>query len=285
LETGYIEMDMAVTETRGWQARLELGYEARGGKTRLVHRRMRGPLAVQRPFYPQGGICHSYLLHPPGGVVGGDELDIDVRVADGAHALVTTPGATKFYRCAGLTAHQTQHLRVEAGGILEWLPQENIFFPGASSRLRTHIEVAAGGRFLGWELQCLGRPANHETFSFGTIDSRCEVRLEGRRVLIDQLQVRGLDLFDAAAGMRGHAMVASLYAVPADDAMQQQIQTLIDERFADRAIGATLVDSVLAVRMLGQNTEDIQAVLIPLWELLRQQALGLEPCPPRIWST
>ncbi|WP_020682299.1 urease accessory protein UreD [Marinobacterium rhizophilum] len=278
-------MQTAVQAERGWQARLELGYEARGDKTRLVHRSMRGPLAVQRPFYPQAGICHSYLLHPPGGVVGGDELEIDVRVADGAHALITTPGATKFYRCAGLTAHQTQHFRVENGGILEWLPQENIFFPGASSRLRSRIDVAAGGRFIGWELQCLGRPANNEAFGFGAVDSRCEIHLDGRRILIDQLQVEGQDQFGAAAGMRGHAMAASLYALPANEAMLQQVQSLIDERFADSAIGATLLDSVLAVRMLGQNTEDIQAVLVPVWEMLRQALLGLEPCPPRIWST
>ncbi|ANG63967.1 hypothetical protein A8C75_16810 [Marinobacterium aestuarii] len=278
-------MQSAVQAERGWQARLELGYESRGGKTRLVHRSMHGPLAVQRPFYPQGGICHSYLLHPPGGVVGGDELEIDVRVGGGAHALLTTPGATKFYRCAGLTAHQCQHFWVEDGGILEWLPQENIFFPGASSRLRSRIDVAAGGRFIGWEFQCLGRPANNETFSFGNVDSRCELRLNGKRVLIDQLQVQGLDQFGAAAGMRGHAMAASLYALPATEAVLGRVQSLIDERFAEHAIGATLVDSVLAVRMLGQNTEDIQAVLIPLWELLRRELLKLEPCPPRIWST
>jgi urease accessory protein len=278
-------MQSAVQAERGWQARLELGYGARGGKTRLVHRSMHGPLAVQRPFYPQDGICHSYLLHPPGGVVGGDELEIDVRVASGAHALLTTPGATKFYRCVGLTAHQCQHLWVEDGGILEWLPQENIFFPGASSRLRSRIDVAAGGRFIGWELQCLGRPANNENFNFGSVDSRCELRYDDKRVLIDQLQVQGLDQFGAAAGMRGHAMAASLYAVPAGELMLERVQSLIDERFSEHAIGATLVDSVLAVRMLGQNTEDIQAVLIPLWELLRRELLGLEPCPPRIWST
>lgn len=278
-------MDMAVTGTRGWQARLELGFEARFDKTRLRHRSQRGPLAVQRPFYPEAGVCHCYLLHPPGGVVGGDELEIDVQVSTGAQALITTPGATKFYRSAGLTAHQTQLLRVGSGATLEWLPQENIYFPGARSRLRSRIEIAEGGRFLGWELHCLGRPANDERFDEGRLDSRSEIWLGGRRVLIDQLQVDGDDLFRAAAGLRGHAMAASLYAAPAEVDDLESAQALIDERFAGLPIGATLVDGVLAIRMLGQNTESLQAALIPVWELLRRRLLGLEPCPPRIWAT
>ncbi|GGO82074.1 urease accessory protein UreD [Marinobacterium nitratireducens] len=278
-------MDMAVPETRGWQARLELGFEARFDKTRLKHRRQRGPLAVQRPFYPEYGVCHCYLLHPPGGVVGGDELEIDVHVASGAQALITTPGATKFYRSAGLSALQTQHLRVEAGASLEWLPQENIYFPAARSRLRSRVDIAEGGRFIGWELHCLGRPANGERFDTGTLDSRAEFWLDGRRVLIDQLQVSGDDQFSAAAGMRGHAMAASLCAAPAGQAELDAVQALIEERFAALPVGATLVDGVLAVRMLGQNTECLQATLIPVWELLRQRLLGLAPCPPRIWAT
>ena len=122
---------MAAAAREGWQASLRLGFAPRAARTALVHREQRGPLAVQRPFYPEGDTCHLYLLHPPGGVVGGDRLDIEARTTGEAHALVTTPGATKFYLSAGHTAHQTQRLRVGAGGALEWLPQENIFFPGA----------------------------------------------------------------------------------------------------------------------------------------------------------
>ena len=125
----------------GWEAELELGFTPGPGRTALTHRRRRGPLAVQRPFYPEGGVCHVYLLHPPGGVVGGDSLHIQADVSKGAHALVTTPGAAKFYLSAGDTAQQVQHLHVTADASLEWLPQENIFFPGAITRLETRIEL------------------------------------------------------------------------------------------------------------------------------------------------
>ncbi len=102
----------------GWRARLELGFAPRPGRTALVHRRQRGPLAVQRPFYPEDDVCHLYLLHPPGGVVGGDSLHIQADAGAGAHALVTTPGATKFYLSAGASAQQVQILRVAVGASL-----------------------------------------------------------------------------------------------------------------------------------------------------------------------
>src|SRR5262245_38788911 len=106
----------------GWQAALELGFAAEHGATRLARRAHRGPLVVQRPFLPEGpGVCHVYVLHPPGGLVGGDELALDVDVASGAHALVTTPAAGKVYRTNGATARQIQRLRVAGGARLEWL--------------------------------------------------------------------------------------------------------------------------------------------------------------------
>jgi len=82
----------------GWQARLDLRYSASAGeRTVLSHRRHTGPLLVQKPFYPEGPrVCHSTLVHPPGGIAGGDRLELHVEVEAGAHAVITTPGAAKW---------------------------------------------------------------------------------------------------------------------------------------------------------------------------------------------
>ena len=127
--------------------------QATHGRTRLVERRHKGPLVVQRPFWPEGDPCHVYLVHPPGGVVGGDELRIDAQLDPGAHALITTPAATKFYRCEGRISSQAQELRA-AGATLEWLPQENIFYRGADARTatRVHIDGAFAFHRLGDQL-------------------------------------------------------------------------------------------------------------------------------------
>ena len=121
-----------------------------------------------------------YLVHPPGGVVGGDELRIDVQVDAGAHALITTPAATKFYRCDGRHSSQTQELRA-AGATLEWLPQENIFYRGADVRTATRVHVDADSRFIGWEINCLGLPARGEHFDAGALRLDLELWRTRRR--------------------------------------------------------------------------------------------------------
>ncbi|HSP31384.1 MAG TPA: urease accessory protein UreD, partial [Halomonas sp.] len=85
---------------RHWAASLALTCAQRDGATRMVQARHHGPLRVQRPFYPEGRdqACHVYVLHPPGGLVSGDALTINARVASGAHALLTTPAANKLYK-------------------------------------------------------------------------------------------------------------------------------------------------------------------------------------------
>ncbi|MBV1788133.1 urease accessory protein UreD [Marinobacterium sp. D7] len=285
-------MNQAVA-AQGWEALLRLGYARRGDKTRIVERERRGPLAVQRPFYPeQAGVCHTYLLHPPGGVVGGDSLDIQVRVEAGAQALITTPGATKFYRSGGRLATQRQTLTVASGGLLEWLPQENIFFPDAFARVETHVELETGAGFIGWDLQCLGRPANGEVFDIGQVNCVTHLSIDGELVLIDQLRTQGRGLVDAAAGLRGYPMQSSLFVVPGSGCATSGQALLEDIRGVIAAadcssleVGATQVDGVLVVRALGAGTEPILRLFTAIWCSLRPALTGLEAVPPRIWAT
>jgi len=268
----------------GWQARLELGFARRGPRSVLAYRRQRGPLCVQRPFYPEGGTCHLYLLHPPGGVVGGDRLEFEVHCEAGAEALITTPGASKFYRSAGPGAVQTQTLRVASDGALEWLPQENIFFPGARVGLHARIEIEAGGRFLGWEIHCLGRPANREPFSAGQLNARLELYALGIPLLLERLRIEDDRDLGLAAGLRGFPVAATLLATPADGVHLDLARACLPET-SQGFSGATLVDGLLVVRHLSPSTEQARRAQVRVWSALRPTLLGREPCPPRIWAT
>lgn len=265
----------------GWQAQLELGFAPRLGRTTLLHRKQRGPLAVQRPFYPEGETCHTYLLHPPGGVVGGDSLHIQCQVADGAHALVTTPGATKFYRSAGARAEQTQSLHLTAGACLEWLPQENIFFPGAITHLQTNIKLSEGARFIGWEIHCLGLPVNVEHFDSGQAELQLIIERDDQPLLIERLAVTP-DKLHAKAGLRGLPINATLLATRAGTTELDQVRELLAET---PGAGVTLLDDLLVVRYLGDSTELCRNLFIKIWAAIRETVLGRPPCPPRIWST
>lgn len=274
-----------IEASKGWKAALHLGYEPRQNITKLVCRTQRGPLAVQRSLYPEGATCHTYLLHPPGGVVGGDQLDIRVQTSEGAHAVITTPGATKFYRSEGKLAYQRQTLTVESGSTLEWLPQENICFPGAHAQITSDIYLALGSRYLGWEIQCLGRPANGETFEMGMINSASRVWMGKKLVLVDQLRNQGSELIRSASGLRGHAMNATLIAGTLGEAHLEGVRARLGEIDTDCQFGVTWMDDLLIVRILGNNTEAIQHLLKPVRDYLREHWLNLPAHAPRIWAT
>lgn len=276
-------MSAASQVTDGWRAQLELGLESRGARTALVHRKQRGPLAVQRPFYPEGGVCHLYLLHPPGGVVGGDGLEVDVAVHADAHALLTTPGATKFYRSSGPQAQLRQTLSVAAGAALEWFPQENIFFPGARARLRTEVRLEPGARFMGWEIHCLGRPVNHETFDTGALNLRLDLDRGATPLLRECLNVEG-GAVSGPATLRDYPVNATFLAGGATP----ELRDLVRERLSETDTGlaaATLLEDLLVVRYLGTSTAAARRLFVAAWTALRPALLGRAACSPRIWAT
>src|SRR3954471_5901123 len=103
-----------------WHARLDLHYSLEGART-VVRHAHEGPLRVLQTLYPEGdAIAHNVLVHPPSGLVGGDRLDIAVRVGTGAHGLVTTPGASRFYRSDGPVAAQHVQVQLREGARFEW---------------------------------------------------------------------------------------------------------------------------------------------------------------------
>ncbi|MBK1619718.1 urease accessory protein [Lamprobacter modestohalophilus] len=273
---------------RGWGARIALQFASRGERTVLAQKQQQGPLTVQRAFYPEGAACHLYLLHPPGGVVGGDRLEIEAQVATGAHALLTTPGAAKFYRSAGAMAQQRQHFEVADGGVLEWLPQESILFPGARLQLQTQVTLRGSARLIGWEILSLGRPVIDERFDRGcaTIGLRIErddkpMLSERLRLDVEQSPQTGLD---GASGLRGLPITATLIATGAVAADLEAARAAVPAE-PGFALGLTLLDDLLVARALASKVEPVMHQFRAIWRCLRPRLLGQEASSPRIWAT
>jgi urease accessory protein len=276
----------AVMRAPGWQAHLDLGFQARRDRTVLAHRRHYGPLAVQRPFYPEGGPCHVYLLHPPGGVVGGDQLDIRVSVATGSHALITTPGATKFYRSAGPVAQQSQRLAVDAGAALEWMPQETILFDGCEVNASTRVDIGDGAAFAGWEILCLGRPASSAPFDAGHCRQRIELWRAGEPVLLERAVFEAQSgILHAPWGMNGCTVTATFVITPATRVQLDAAREAIAEAVASDLMAATLIDDVLVCRYLGHSAERARTSFTRIWKTVREPVFGRPACVPRIWNT
>lgn len=292
LETGAAPVLPAPRQNRasrrngGWHARLELEFAKHAARTVIARRRHSGPLTIQKPFYPEAsGACHVYLLHPPGGVAGGDSLELDVAVAGGAHALITTPAAGKFYRSDGRQASWRQRFRVLEDSTLEWLPQETIVFDGSRGELCSRVDLGTRARFIGWETVCLGRPAARESFASGCYRQRLEIWREQRPLLIERsLFEGGAGLLSAAWGMQNYAVTATLVALPADERVLNAVRTQV--RLDEPGLfAATLMDGVLVGRYLGFQAEHARRAFVTAWRALRPRLLGYTACEPRIWST
>ncbi|MGN7741265.1 urease accessory protein UreD [Pseudomonas sp. 22526] len=269
--------------TPSWHAELELGYARFGDSTRPVQRRHKGPLRVQKHLYAEGPeVCQHIIVHPPGGIAGGDRLQIRASVDRDAWAQLTSPGAAKWYRAAG-PAYQTLELHVAAGASLEWLPQESIVFSAAQAELSTRIELQGDARLFYWDLVALGRPASDERFDLGHFQSHLDIRRDGQLLWHERQRIVGGDgLLDSPIGLDGQPVFATLLATGEIDS-----QLLEHCRSLPHAVRGDLTQlpGLLVARCLASEALLARAWLIDLWRLLRPALLGREALPPRIWST
>jgi len=270
-----------------WRAQLDLEFSKSNNRTILSHRKHFGPLQVQKPFYPEtNGTCHVYILHPPGGVVGGDRLNISIDVDSNAHALITTPAAGKFYRSAGPIAVQKQIIKVASKAILEWFPSENILFSGSKAQIQTKVELAHDSHFVGWEILCLGRPASEEIFSQGELDQRFEVWRDGKPLRIERLKLRGGDpALHAKWGLLGFPVIGSMVCVTDKTELIDSLRTITNVAIGEELFSVTQVDGAILCYFLGNSVERARNCFISAWKILRQEVIGCEAVEPRIWKT
>jgi urease accessory protein len=278
---------LSALEAPGWRGTLDLRFEPRASRTVIASRRHEGPLLVQRAFHPEpDGTCHVYVLHPPGGVVGGDELEVSLEVTAGASAVITTPAATKLYRSPGPTAVLENRLTVRAGGCLEWLPQETIAFGGARALVSTRVFLEPGARYLGWDVCCLGRPASGDAFLTGRLDQRAELVLSGRPLVVDRLFVEGGGSLQRGAwGFGGRSVYGCFFAVGASAALTARLREEVRPEAAGELFAVTALGEVTVCRFLGHGAAAARACLGRAWGVARAMLFDKPACAPRIWAT
>lgn len=272
--------------TRSWHAELALEFERRDDRTVLAARRHVGPLVVQKPFYPEAeSVCHAIVVHPPGGIAGGDELRTDVSVGRDAQVLLTTPGAGKWYRSNGARARAEQCFTIAHAASLEWLPQETIVFAGALVEICTEIRLTGAGRYLGWEILCFGRTGAGERFDRGTCVMATMLWRDGIPLWFERGRLEGNDaLFDSPVGLAGEPVVGTfLAASPEIDQDARDRCRKISPIVGEGAI--TRLPGLLVSRFRGPNTEAAKRYFTQLWETLRPILLRRPAQAPRIWST
>jgi len=275
----------ARVDAAAWRAALSLGFASAEGRTTLARRAHTGPLVVQKTLHPEGdAVCQAIVVHPPGGVAGGDALSLDIDVAAEAHAQITMPAASKWYRSAGSWATQRVTARVADGASLEWLPQGAIAFDGARADCAVRIDLAPGARLIAWEIVCLGRAASGERFARGRWRQRLEIVRADALIWSERIDVAGGGrLLDSPVGLNGAPVFGTFVASPAlDDAA---LLAARDVQPARGEAAVTRLPDVLVARYRGPASDDGARYFAALWSALRPRMLGRDAVAPRIWST
>ena len=273
-----------------WLAQLTLDYTLEAGRTVARHSHS-GPLRILQSLYPEGdSICHNVLVHPPGGLVGGDTLDIAVTAAAGSHGLITTPGATRFYQSLGESALQRTRLRLATDARVEWLPMEALCYSGCLAENRLTLELEPGAELLGWDLTALGLPSADKPFVAGSFCQHSEmpgIWLERARIRADDLL-----LLNSPLGLAGQRCIASLFFVSGSKLARGRrelaldlARQLLDAHDLRNSAGATSPDAQgVVLRVLAPLVEPAMDLLQQVWRSWRQHFWDKTAPNPRIWS-
>jgi urease accessory protein len=273
-----------------WKAELKLRFERRADRTILAERRHRGPLCVQKPLYPEGpGVCHAVLLHPPGGLAENDDLQVEVEIGADAHAVLSTPSATRWYKGITGMARQVVRVRLQEGAHLDYLPQENLFFRQARATNRLTVALPANASALGWESVMLGRLGSGERWDEG------ELRLETSLMRPDgELLWTERALLSGSSALLRSTQVLALYPVfgtlwaagpHCSPACLEGLEPTMSFHETLRAGATHLAPNVLLVRALARNMEILRRAMTEWWTKLRPLVHNVPAKPLRLWAT
>ena len=275
-----------------WHAKLQLHYTHDGSCTGALDRH-EGPLRVLQRLYPEGpGVCHHVLVHPPGGIVGGDVLALEARLERDCHALITTPGATRFYRSAGDTSLQTVHASVADGARLEWLPMETIAYSACQAHNSLRFELEAGAEMIGWDLLALGLPAAGQAFAHGRYLQQLE--LPGAWLERGCIDAADTPLLDSPLGWAGRRVLATMWFAAGTALPTARRESLLetaraaiaaDDGLSSHAGATAAHEQVVVLRALAQRVEPAMRLLREVWAAWRGAAWDLAAPPPRVWRT
>ena len=274
-----------------WEARLNLDFKSLKSRSYLARNLHVGPLVLQKTLHPEGdAVCHGIVIHPPGGVAGGDQLTLETHLDKHSHALLTTPGAGKWYKANGLFATQELQFTIDDDACLEWLPQENILFDASKVAFSAEVNLAKNACFAAWEILCFGRQAQKERWASGEMKQRLHILREGKLIWNECAAIHPSHLaLDSIVGTHGRVVSASFVvaagAVPNDVLEACRAVKTVQKLDENAKYGVTAMPEIFSARYVGQSTQCAKAYFEMLWQCLRPWYANREMLRPRIWNT
>jgi urease accessory protein len=267
--------------TAGKSGYLKLGFERRGKKTILADLDRRAPYLAQRALYFDAALPDMpciFTITTSGCVLQGDRLSLDISVARGAEAHVTTQAATKIHSMDANYAAQTQSFLLDDDAYLEFLPDPVIPHRGARLLSDTRITIAPSATLLYSEILLCGRKHHRtdERYGFAVYSAAvAAARPDGSALFADKFVIEPQRSQVAATGAMGQydvlANVFLLTPKASADRVHADITAAI-EPHRDIAYGASRLpnDAGLLFKVLGHETSAVREKVREFWSLARR---------------
>lgn len=268
--------------TKNWIASLKLQFRYKNKKTFLYRKDHTGPLLVQHVFYPEKKVCHVYIIHPPGGIVSGDLLNINVKLKEFSQVLITNPSSTKFYCSYNKNISVIkQKFYLEQNSSLEWVPQSNILFANAIVNLENHFFIDKKSKLFAWDSFCFKKDNTKisNIFGNGTLITSLQIWQGNLPLLNEKLRIINGDL---SILLKKYYFISTIIVFPCNNYL---LQLACKITYKNCIIGSTLLDNLLIIRTLNTNNISMQNITYKIWSMLRPYIIGENVCKPRIWNT
>jgi urease accessory protein len=177
------QIDSRVAASVGREARLELRFERRGGRTVVAHAYAEPPYRIGRCF-ADGDAAYVILVCTGPGLFAGDALRQSVRVGPGARVVLTSQSALQVHPAArgdAPPASVRHEYRVDEGAELHCHWDPVIPFAGASLTHQFRLDISSTSRLYWSDALMSGRTTRGEAWQFNEL--AYELRLEVDRRL------------------------------------------------------------------------------------------------------
>jgi urease accessory protein len=173
----------------GREARLELRFERRHGRTVIAHAYAEPPLRVGASFEVDGAASLILVCSGPG-VFAGDALRQSVHVARGARVVLTTQSALQVHPSPAMAAARIDHeYCVDEDGELHCHWDPVIPFAGARLAQRYDIRVAGGARLYWSDALMSGRVTRGESWQCRDLAHELGLRANDRLVYLERYRI------------------------------------------------------------------------------------------------
>lgn len=273
--------------------RMNFSHDPASGRTFLQESYQEAPLKVVRAFPLQDGTALVHLHNVSGGLLGGDQLTLQIQLARNAKVQLTTTSATRIYRHREESSFTTQcqEFFVGESALLEYLPDSTIPFAGARYLQRTSIRLAAGAGLFWWEILSPGREARGEVFAYDQVEVRTRIFALGRMIAAENLCLRpAMQQVSSLARLGGYRYAATFYIcrVGLDAIAWRAAEDLLRGLTASLTWPgeilwgvSTLAAHGLVVRCLARSAREVLPGLQSVWRQAKRHLYDQDAIPPR----